>query len=122
MSGRLRAAWHALLGRPAAPPPSRLDFAFGGTVWPGLAKFQEESCEVGQVLAKLIQTGGDPEHWSGNMVEKLVEEMPDLLASYYVFFMLNPVLHSRADEMTERARMKVRKFLEWHFDTLGARG
>jgi hypothetical protein len=114
---RFRAAVAAF--RRPTPSPA-LDFAFGGTVWPGLAKLQEETAEVNQVLAKLIQTGGDPQHWSGDMVEKLVEELPDLLAAYHTFFVLNPVLHEHAEAMNERAAMKVGKFLGWHFDTLAA--
>jgi hypothetical protein len=96
----------------------RLDFAFGGTVWPGLAKLAEESAEVNQVLAKLIQTGGDPNHWSGDMVEKLVEELPDLLAALRVFVELNHVLHPHVATMRERYETKVAHFHGWHRDAL----
>lgn len=95
-----------------------LDFAFGGTVWPGLAKLVEEGSEVQQVLGKLIQTGGDPRHWSGDLIEKLVEELPDLLAALRVFVRLNPQLHPHLGAMMERHDAKVAKFLGWHFDTL----
>lgn len=108
-------------GRPT-PVPSSLDFAFGGKVWPGLAKLQEESNEVGQVLAKLIQTGGNPAHWSGDMIEKLVEEVPDLLAAIRVFLALNPVLHEHGPAMQERYNAKVATFFGWHYDTLAERG
>lgn len=37
-------------------------YGIGSSVWPGLAKLQEESCEVGQVLAKIIARGGDLDH------------------------------------------------------------
>ncbi len=104
-----------------AVPVTALDFAFGGVVWPGLAKLQEESGEVNQVLAKLIQTGGDPAHWSGDMVEKLVEELPDLLAALKVFIELNPVLHSRSEDMLTRFWVKVERFRAWHHDTLAGR-
>ena len=89
MIRRLRAAL-AAFRHPAPPLP--LPYAFGGTVWPGLAKLTEEAGEVQQVLAKLIQTGGDPNHWSGDMIAKLVEELPDLAAALEVFVRLNPVL------------------------------
>ncbi len=111
---------HWLGGEPPVTP-STLDFAFGGKVWPGLAKLAEEKDEVGQVLAKLIQTGGDPAHWSGNMVDKLVEELPDLLAAVKVFVELNPVLHQHGDAMRERFEMKVARFRAWHFETLEGR-
>lgn len=112
-----------LLRRFSRPPPvaPSLDFAFGGRVWPGLAKLAEEKDEVGQVLAKLIQTGGDPNHWSGDMVAKLVEELPDLLAAIEVFIALNPVLHPHDKAMQERFEMKVEKFFSWHRDALEAR-
>lgn len=103
------------------PVPPSLDFAFGGTVWPGLAKLVEEKDEVGQVLAKLIQTGGDPNHWSGDMVAKLVEELPDLSAALRVFVELNPVLHPHAAEMHERYETKAAKFRTWHRDALASR-
>ena len=112
---RLRAAV-AAFRNPA--PRSSLDFAFGGTVWPGLAKLAEESGEVLQVLAKLIQTGGDPNHWSGDMVAKLVEELPDLAAALEVFVRLNPVLHPHVEAMRARRDDKISKFLGWHRDTL----
>lgn len=111
-----------LLRRFSKPTPPALDFAFGGRVWPGLAKLSEEGGEVNQVLAKLIQTGGDPNHWSGDMVEKLVEELPDLLAAIKVFVALNAVLHPHAEAMRERFEVKVEKFLGWHHDTLARRG
>ncbi len=122
MIARFRAAWRAF----TAPDelllePSPLHFAFGGTVWPGLAKLAEESCEVGQVLAKLIQTGGDPQHWSGDMVAKLVEELPDQMAASAMFIELNPILHPFADRMRERYEAKRAQFREWHYDTLAAR-
>lgn len=99
-----------------------LDFVFGGKNWPGLAKLQEESAEVNQVLAKLIQTGGDPAHWSGDMIDKLVEELPDLLAALRVFIELNPVLLLHGADMVARYDSKVAQFRAWHFDTLAARG
>ncbi|MGN5375861.1 hypothetical protein [Sphingomonas hankookensis] len=120
MIRRIRAAV-AAFRNPTPVPASSLDFAFGGTVWPGLAKLAEESNEVGQVLAKLIQTGGDSQHWSGDLVEMLVEELPDLLAAYHVFFCLNPVLHPHAAAMNDRALAKTRQFFAWHYDTLAER-
>ncbi|MEO5867254.1 MAG: hypothetical protein ABIS14_12840 [Sphingomonas sp.] len=115
---RIRAAI-ATFRNPVAQSP--LDFAFGGTVWPGLAKLSEEGGEVQQVLAKLIQTGGDPNHWSGDLVEKLVEEIPDLVAAIRVFIALNPILHPHREAMRDRVEMKVDRFYSWHFTTLAAR-
>jgi hypothetical protein len=45
--------------KPAGP------YSIGSTVWPGLSKLVEEMGEVGQVVGKLIATGGDPAHRDG---------------------------------------------------------
>lgn len=121
MIRRFRAAF-AAFRNPARAAASPLDFAFGGTVWPGLAKLAEESSEVGQVLAKLIQTGGDPQHWSGDLLQMLAEELPDQMAATAVFMELNvEALRPYAFDMQERYHSKVARFRAWHYDTLAAR-
>lgn len=45
-------------------------YGIGSDVWPGLAKLQEESCEVGQILAKIIARGGDLDHrWTCSLCD-----------------------------------------------------
>lgn len=87
-----------------------LGFCMGATVMPGLSKLVEEAGEVLQVAGKLIQTGGEAEHWDGS----------DLLAAMDFF-----VRHNGLDigAVQRRAEAKLVKFEQWHAEQGGqARG
>lgn len=88
-------------------------FAFGDKVWPGTAKIVEESGEVLQVIGKLMMTHGHPDHWSGNLVDKLNEEIADLVAATEVFCTLNKERLNRP-ALVERANRKIDHFMGWH--------
>jgi NTP pyrophosphatase (non-canonical NTP hydrolase) len=60
-------------------------FAIGDNEWAGLSKLIEEAGEVIQVGGKLMGSRGDTNHWSGDLREKLVEELGDLLGCFILF-------------------------------------
>lgn len=88
------------------------DFSIGSTVWPGTSKLIEEMGELQQVLGKLMASHGDTAHWSGNLREKLVEEIGDVLAAVSFFRGMNlTVEESRLIE--KRLQDKWMLFCEW---------
>jgi len=89
------------------------DFSIGGTVWPGTSKLLEEQGELIQVLGKLMATGGDTEHWSGDLRKMLVEEMGDVAAAL-VFFQTENLTRDEVLQIAYRAEKKLALFREWH--------
>lgn len=79
--------------------------------WPGLAKLSEECGELVQVLAKLMQTGGDRQHWDGDLVPRLVEEIGDVQAAIWFFTEHNPQLEYGA--ILSRTNVKHALFNRW---------
>jgi len=94
-------------------PLPELPFAIGGSVWPGLSKLTEECGEVGQVIGKLMGTGGAVEHWDGsNLAQRLTEEMGDVLAAIEFVSMMNAE-HIDTAKLQERRAAKLALFLRW---------
>jgi NTP pyrophosphatase (non-canonical NTP hydrolase) len=93
------------------------DFAFGSTIWPGMAKLIEECGEVVQVGGKLMQRGGRTEHWSGDLLKMLTEEIADVIAAATIVIELNAQLDTTA--IAERITTKLDTFRGWHRDNLG---
>ena len=89
------------------------DFSIGSAVWPGTSKLLEEQGELIQVLGKLMATGGDTKHWSGDLRKMLVEEMGDVYAALAFFLKENLSLAEQRD-VAERAQNKITLFTEWH--------
>ena len=87
---RMRAAQPS--PRAVREPGSVGDFAIGSRVWPGTSKLVEEMGELQQVLGKLIATGGDTDHWSGDLRRMLVEELGDVSAAVRFFAVENLTL------------------------------
>jgi hypothetical protein len=56
-------------------------FAFGDPHWPGLAKLNEECGEVIQEIGKLMMVHGSAVHWSGDLRQRLLEEISDMQAA-----------------------------------------
>lgn len=87
-------------------------FAFGDDEWPGVSKLTEECGELLQVLGKLGGSRGKTNHWSGDLIEKLHEEMGDVLAALAFVRDFNPELN---DEAIHRQRdRKYVQFVKWH--------
>lgn len=87
-------------------------FAFGNPHWPGLAKLNQECGAVIQEIGKLMMTGGDPVHWSGDLRERLLAEIADMLAAGE--FVLTECF-SAEERLRARNRMadKTSKFQHW---------
>lgn len=94
------------------------DFAFGSTVWPGLAKLIEECGEKLQIVGKLMQRGGRTDHWSGDLKPMAEDEIGDMIAAAQTFVELNA---DRLDvaKIERRIAMKRETFRGWHRDNLG---
>lgn len=90
------------------------DFAIGSDVWPGVSKLIEENGELGQVLGKLIGTGGQVNHWDGsNLAHRMEEEVADTLAAIDFVIENNPE-HLKAYRIANRRNEKLKLFREWH--------
>lgn len=88
------------------------DFSIGSTVWPGTSKLLEEQGELIQVLGKLIATGGDTKHWSGDLRKMLVEEIADVSAAL-VFFQTHNLTADEVYAVAVRINEKVSLFKKW---------
>jgi len=93
------------------------DFAFGSAVWPGISKVVEECAEVIQVAGKLMQRGGRTDHWSGDLLKMMIEELGDCQAAIDMLIELNDRVDAAAVE--ERRRDKRRTFRRWHQENMG---
>lgn len=88
------------------------DFSIGGKVWPGISKLVEETGEVQQVCGKLIANEGRADHWDGtNLVDRMTEEMGDLLAAINFVIDVNRL---NLTAIQERRDDKLRLFHGWH--------
>lgn len=86
-------------------------FAFGSATLPGLAKLAEECGEVGQVIGKLMMTGGRAEHWDGtDLIARLKEEMADVMAALVFVGQTN----FYETDFEERVAAKLALFEQWH--------
>lgn len=95
-------------------------YAIGSKKWPGLSKLTEELGEVQQVIGKLIQTGGQDQHWDGGppLRERLEDEMADLAAALMFVAEANGLDVAR---MGKREREKLALFRQWHMEAQGLR-
>lgn len=90
------------------------DFSIGNRVWPGTSKLIEETGELQQVLGKLIAVAGAAEtHWSGNLREKLVEEIGDVRAAL-AFFVEENITEREIEFIEQRSFDKLELFRKWH--------
>lgn len=89
-------------------------FAFGDKEWPGVAKLNEESGELVQVIGKLMMTHGDRQYWeSVDLRTRLIEEMADLAAA--IDFVSDHVLTAEETRtFVERMKRKRALFEQWH--------
>ena len=77
----------------------------------GVAKVNEECCELGAVTAKAVQVGGlDQPHWSGNLTEMAEDEMGDVLAA--IKYAIERCGLNR-ERIEARAAKKYAFFVQW---------
>lgn len=89
-------------------------FAFGDKEWPGLAKLNEESGELVQVIGKLMMTHGKAKHWSGaDLRVNLVIEMADAAAAID-FVMQHVLTKEERNTLVVRLKEKFAMFEKWH--------
>lgn len=95
-------------------------FAFGDKEWPGLAKLNEESGELVQVIGKLMMMHGAAKHWDGSDLRaRLVEEVSDVAAA--LSFVEVYVLTAEEREAFDARRVrKLEQFELWHQDQRAA--
>lgn len=88
------------------------NFAFGDEQWPGLAKIVEEFGETSAEIGKLMMTHGDPQHWTGDVRERVLNEIADSEAAIVFFMRHNPTDEERR-AMVRRITEKVNRFEGW---------
>ena len=105
---------------PAANEPGA--YGIGSSHWPGIGKVAEEMNELGVVIGKLFGSGGDRQHWSGDLVHMMRDEIADVRAALDFLVEKNPILQERDDRaqisgkvyMGDRAAWKRNLFRKWH--------
>lgn len=94
-------------------------FSIGSDIWAGTSKLVEETGELGQVLGKLIATGGNLEHWDGsNLGDRLCDELGDVLAAIGFFIAVNELDDARIEH---RRLVKQGQFAIWQVEQEAAR-
>lgn len=88
-------------------------YSIGSDNWNGMSKLIEEMGELQQVLGKLIGSDGNPNHWSGDLIEKLVEEVGDVFAALN-FFVSKNMSEENQDRALLQAERKLQLFEEWN--------
>jgi len=72
-------------------------YGIGSRHWPGVGKVQEEMSELGTVLGKLMGSGGLRQHWSGDLVQMMRDEIADVRAALDHLEECNPLLAETVD-------------------------
>lgn len=89
-------------------------FAIGDKIWPGVSKLVEECGELVTEFGKLMGSRGDQHHWSGNLVERIENEMGDVLAA--VDFVLEHCWLLSKEQVQTRREKKLAIFRQWHME------
>lgn len=88
-------------------------YCIGSDEWNGLSKLIEEMGELQQVCGKLIGSEGNPDHWSGDLIAKFIEEIGDVQAAMDFFVDMN---FSEEDcvDIIEQSKEKYTLFKQWN--------
>jgi NTP pyrophosphatase (non-canonical NTP hydrolase) len=87
-------------------------YSIGSDHWPGISKLFEEMGELGQVIGKIMAINGAFLHWDGtNLLDRLHEEMADVMAALYFVANVNRMDRER---LLERTKRKLALFHLWH--------
>ena len=87
-------------------------YCIGSDEWNGLSKLIEELGELQQVCGKLIGSGGDTNHWSGDLNEKFIEEIGDVQAAMNFFVDKNFGMFTKV-AIARQAAEKYILFKQW---------
>lgn len=97
---------------PPAPKTVDMPYMIGASLWPGLAKIQEEAGELLEIIGKIQGCGGRNIHWDGSDLRgKLMDELPDVMAAIEYAISANK-LPRRG--IIDRYTAKLRTFIHWH--------
>jgi len=99
-----------------APNPQEPEpYGIGSDHWPGVGKVIEETNELGAVLGKLFGSGGRREHWSGDLVVMMRDEIADVRAALRFLQDENTVIGEAGGRgyMERRERWKIDLFCSW---------
>lgn len=113
------------MGEPILDAQERCPYGIGDEQWPGVGKALEEMSELGTVLGKLFGSGGNREHWSGDLVRKMQGEIADVRAALRFLEEANPALNEGlprfgfhltdgSEYISRREEWKVNLFRSWH--------
>ena len=109
----------------ACDPNDAGPYSVGSDYWPGLGKALEEITELAVELSKLLGSGGDRYHWSGDLAVRIRGEIADVRAALDFFEEGNPVLTdeehtclgiSGRQFMAQRYEWKLALFRAWQQD------
>lgn len=90
-------------------------YGIGSDHWPGIGKATEEMAELGVEIGKLQGSGGDRNHWSGDLVVAMRNEIADVKAALIFLEEANPVL-TLPDELDDNPRATVANRIRWKLD------
>ncbi len=90
-------------------------YQIGSDKWNGLSKLIEEMGELHQVCGKLIGSGGNTDHWAGDLRPKFIEEIGDTFAALRYFVLKNFELHERY-LIDDQFNLKLNRFNQWDRD------
>jgi hypothetical protein len=74
---------------PEASIPNAGPYSIGSKIWPGTSKVIEECGELLEVAGKLMGSGGDTAHWTGDLRSRLLDELADASSAIHFFAQAN---------------------------------
>lgn len=89
-------------------------YGIGSSHWPGVGKVMEETSELNVVLGKLIGSGGARNHWSGDLVQMMLDEIADVYAS--LDFLVENNLHLNENECDVETLFYIERRRKWKRD------
>ena len=99
-------------------------YGIGAEHWPGVGKVLEEQSELATVLGKLMGSNGARQHWSGDLLRMMQDEIADVRAALAFLEEANPELNEGRPEhgfhltdgteyMSRREEWKLSLFRSW---------
>lgn len=88
------------------------DYSIGSRCWNGLSKLVEELAECLVECGKLLGSRGKTDHWSGDLLVRLEDEVADSYAALDFFLGENPQLD--VERVWLRRKAKLEKFRRWN--------